>query len=84
MTSPISALSNWNDPDPEVLDRLTHNAVFAADTVVIGMSGTGHEKTKAGVRAAIRMLLANGLVSAVPLDEWPEYIRIDVPREEKP
>jgi len=33
----------------------------------------------AAVRASLRMLLANGLITAVPSEEWPEYVRIDAP-----
>jgi hypothetical protein len=71
---------NWNEPDGELLDKLTRHGKAAADTVVIGMPGaSGSEKTRAGVRAALRLLLANGLVTAVPAEQWPEYVTIDPP-----
>jgi hypothetical protein len=74
---------NWNEPSAALLDQLTHNAVFAADSAIIALDrdATGHVKTKAAVRAAVRMLLANGLVTAVPQEDWPEYVRIDAPGE---
>ena len=74
---------NWNEPDSDVLDYLTHNGTFAADSAVIALNpgATGHVKTKAAVRAALRMLLANGLITAVPSEDRPEWVRIDAPGE---
>jgi hypothetical protein len=83
----------WNEPDTELLDGLARHATRAADTEALkaaprsripGPSGlpqgeTGHERTARVVRAAVRMLLANGLVAAVPVEDWPEYVVIDAP-----
>jgi hypothetical protein len=79
LTNIIDALTNWDEPDPEMLDDLLHKAMHAADTAAIAAAGTAHDKVKAAVRASLRMLLANGLVTAVPREEWPEYVRIDAP-----
>lgn len=70
----------WNEPDGDLLDKLTRKGTSAADSVAIGFAGTGAERTRASVRAALRMLLANGLITAVPSEEWPEYVAIDPPR----
>jgi hypothetical protein len=75
----LDALTNWDDPDPEMLDTLLRHAMGAADTAALETTGTPHDKTKAAVRASLRVLLANGLVTAVPREEWPEYVRIDAP-----
>lgn len=72
-------LEQWNEPDAPVLDQLTSHGSAAADMVAIGFSGTGAERTKASVRAALRMLLANGLIAAVPEDDWPPYVVLDPP-----
>jgi hypothetical protein len=75
----IDALTNWDEPDPEMLDVLLGHAMHAADTAALATAGTTHDKVKAGVRASLRMLLANGLAAAVPPEEWPAYVRIDAP-----
>ena len=85
---------SWNEPDGEVLDRLARNAMFAADGEAMRpgppsrvrnpdgsqQGETGHERTGRVVRAALRMLLANGLVIPVAPGEWPEYVVLDPPR----
>lgn len=85
----------WNEPDAQVLDRLLHNAMFAASgesmrpgppSRIPGPDGrpmgeTPHEHTKRVVRAALRMLLANGLVQPVAAEEWPEWVVLDPPGE---
>jgi hypothetical protein len=58
--------AEWNEPDPAILDDLVHWSIFAADTVVIdgrrmGRFPTPAEETRAAVKAAIRLLLANGV-----------------------
>ena len=85
----------WNEPDGEVLGQLTHDAMFAADAEAMKpgvpsrirnpdgsrQGETPHEHATRVVRAALRMLLANGLVIAAPQDERPEWIVIDPPGE---
>jgi hypothetical protein len=83
----------WNEPDPELLDQLMRVAGMAADTEALRQGPpsrildpdgsqqgeTGHERTQRVTRAALRVLLANGLVTALPPGEWPEYTAIDPP-----
>lgn len=88
----------WNEPDPEDLDRLTRFASFAADTAVISAAGqvsairnpdgspqglTDAELTRVGIRAALRMLLANGLIK---VEDVPDdfMVQIDPPPTIKP
>lgn len=84
MASDSDLPGGWNEPDPEVLDQLTRWATFAADSAVIDSFGqvssvptpdgrtqplTDAEKSNIAVRAAIRALLANGLIQAtIPED----------------
>lgn len=85
--------TRWDEPDGEVLDALTRQVMFAADlewfkpgpaSSIRNPDGsvqgeTGAERMRRIVRAALRMALANGLVTAVPLDEWPEYTATEPP-----
>ena len=59
--------------DPEVLARLTQNACFSADAIAIGFPGTGAERTRATVQRALEALEANGLITVVPQENWPEW-----------
>jgi hypothetical protein len=86
----------WNEPDTEVLEQLTHNAMFAADDEAMKpgppssirnpdgsrQGETPHEHTTRVVRAALRMLLANGLVTAAAPEDWPEWAVLDPPGPE--
>lgn len=69
----------WTEPDGSLLDQLAHNGAPAADRVAIGFAGTQAEKTRAVVRSALRTLLANGLITAVPPEAWPLYVMLDPP-----
>jgi hypothetical protein len=85
----------WNEPDGEALDRLTHLAMFAADGEAMKpgrpssirnpdgsqQGETGHERTVRVVRAALRMLLANALITPTPPEDCPEYTVLDPPEE---
>lgn len=63
----------WTEPDSDVVDELTRWAVHAADRVAIDAMATNltpAEVTRHGVRAAIRMLLANALIEPyIPIEE---------------
>lgn len=85
----------WNEPDGEVLRRLTRDAMFAASGEAMKpgppsrirdpdgrqQGETPHEHTKRVVRAALRMLLANGLITVTPPEERPEWVVLDPPGE---
>ena len=85
----------WNEPDAEMLDQLLHQAMFAADGEAMKPGApsrirnpdgsqqgeTAHEHTVRVVRAALRMLLANGLVAPAPPESWPEWVVLDAPGE---
>jgi hypothetical protein len=93
MTTGESGLPGaWDEPDGETLDRLTRLAMFAGDAEAIKpgppsrsfrdpVPETPHEHTRRVVRAALRMLLANGLVTPTPPAECPEYVVLDPPEE---
>lgn len=70
-------LGMWTEPDTETVDRLTRLGCFAADSAVINLSAsvTDANRTKTAVRAALRMLLANGAISVV--EPGPDYVQID-------
>lgn len=76
----------WTEPDPLVVDQLTQNGVSAADRAVSAVMGqlvAGELPAAAvmgvAVRAAVRCLLANGLIMAVPAGEQPEWVLLDPP-----
>jgi hypothetical protein len=85
----------WNEPDTELLDGLTHNAMFAASGEAMKpgppssirtpdgwqQGETPHEHTKRVVRAALRMLLANGLITVTPADKRPKWVVLDPPEK---
>lgn len=82
----------WNEPDSGLLDQVTRHAMFAADAEAMRagppsrirnpdgspQGETGHERTGRIVRASLRLLLANGIVTAEP-GNWPEYVVLDPP-----
>lgn len=70
---------NWAEPDGRLLDQLTRHGALSAVETAIGFTGTPHQKTTACIRAALRALLANRLITAAPLEEWPEYVMLDPP-----
>lgn len=68
--------TNWTEPDPVILDEITQQGCFAADEAILsgGRGATAAGQTRIGVRAALRMLLANGIITVTPRDEWPEWV----------
>lgn len=72
-------LAGWEEPDGQDLDELARYGALAADLAVIGFQGTGAQRTRIAVRAALRMLLANGLVTAVPAQDRPGYVQLAAP-----
>lgn len=82
-------LTMWADPDPAALDWLAVQGVRAAGPVLGQRQGAAvaagrqlaqSECTDIVVRAALRCLLANGLIRAVPSRDWPDLIMLDVPK----
>lgn len=65
--------------DNEVFTHLIRNACFSADSVAIEFEGTTSKFTEAVVTRALEALIANGLISVTPLEEWPEYYMPDPP-----
>lgn len=74
MTSPGRP---WNEPDAELLAELVRTGALAVPMPEPGMLGV--DRDVAAVRAAVRCLLANGLVTAAPRESWPEWITLDPP-----
>ena len=68
-------------PDERVFKLLVRNACFAGDRVAIRVAGlgTGAERTELIIQEALKCLFANGLISAVPVEEWPAYVSVDPP-----
>lgn len=95
MDSATGLPGTWNEPDAKVLEQLLHNAMFAADGEAMKpgkpsrirnpdgsqQDETPHEHKTRIVRAALRMLLANGLVTASSPEDWPEWVVPDPPGE---
>lgn len=72
-------MNGWIEPPVDVVDELTRWGSFGADSAAIASIGrvsripapggggqglTDAEKTEISVRAAVRLLLANGLIEA--------------------
>jgi hypothetical protein len=73
---------DWREPDPGLLNQLADHGASAAHIPVLSAgTATNARKTYVAVRAALRMLLANGLITAVPAEDWPEYLFIDPPSQ---
>ena len=67
------------DDPAAVLAELTQQACFAADVVAMQAHRAEAARTRAIVQRALEMLLANGLVTATPFDQWPEWTALDPP-----
>lgn len=64
------------------LDLLVEHASSAADMVAcvpVNRADTAAEMTRRQLRAALELLIGNGLIRVVPTDEWPEYVVMDPP-----
>lgn len=70
----------WVEPDAELLEMLTRNGCFAADSAVLDAGPiTRAEATRVAVRAALRVLAANGMIAVVPREQWPIYMTVHPP-----
>lgn len=67
---PTGLPGTWREPDSDLLNQLTHHAMFAADS----------EAMKPGVPSRIRN--PDGLVIAVAPLEWPEWVVLDPPEDD--
>lgn len=67
--------------EPDVLNRLVRYGCFAADPVAMQQHPTGAARTRAVLRIALEVLLANGLLEAVPPDRWPAYVTYPAVRD---
>lgn len=81
MSGPWDA--DWSEPDAGTLDALVQLGTFGADSVVLngrrdGTFAVPADETRAAVRAALRLLLANGLIQAVPRAP-DQYVALDPP-----
>lgn len=71
---------DWREPEAELLEILADHGASAAHIPVMNAAyATGAGRTLVAVRAALRVLLANGLITAVPMEDWPEYLLMDPP-----
>lgn len=60
-------------------DQMVENAAFSADSVAFGFSGTPAERTRAIVRRALEALEGNGLITVIPVGDWPTHFIADPP-----
>jgi hypothetical protein len=88
-------LSSWNEPDSDLLGELTHQAMFAAGAEAMKpgppsrirnpdgsqQGETLNERDTRVVRAALRMLLANGIITVTPVEERPEWVALSPPED---
>lgn len=68
--------------DPEevaAFKSLVRMGSMAADVVAMEGRGTDAELTRAIVEEALECLLGNRLIQIVPLNDWPDWTRIDRP-----
>jgi hypothetical protein len=74
----VSLPDDWSEPDPELLDRLTRIGTLAADSAVMALRGeTEAARTAAAVRASLRVLLANNVIS--PVEATSPWVWLDPP-----
>lgn len=69
---------------PEDLDALLRLASSGANNAVLdamraGREMTGAEMTRVGVRGAFELAIANGLITVVPRERWPDRVVISPP-----
>jgi hypothetical protein len=81
MTDIEEQWTKWQEPDEEMLTALTRIGTLGADRWVLdsmSRGDTGAEQTRVAVREALRVLLANGLITPTPFgDDF--YITLDRP-----
>jgi hypothetical protein len=65
--------------DQEILALLARHGEDGAVPVTLASHPTEHERIRAVIERALEMLLANGLIRAVPREDWPEYVVADPP-----
>lgn len=64
----------------QVIDLLVQHGCFAADSAAFCGEGlTRAAITRKQLKAALEMLIGNGVLQITPLPEWPEYIVLDPP-----
>lgn len=59
--------------DMNIFNELVQNATISADDVAIGFRGTNADRTQAIVRRALEALEANGMITVVPVEQWPPF-----------
>lgn len=75
---------SWIEPDEGLLNALTRVGTLAADHAVAAERraiAIPVERDRAAIRGALRCLLANGMITATPMETWPEWKLIDPPGE---
>jgi hypothetical protein len=80
------SFGRWDEPPEGVLSKLAEYGSSAADLSVIDAISTGVTQaavTRVAVRAALRMLLANHLITAESSWSWPEYVTFAAPGEDR-
>lgn len=64
------------------VDLLVQHACFAADRVALNLyqaNITPAELTRREIKAALELLIGNGLITIVDPAAWPEYVVLDPP-----
>jgi hypothetical protein len=82
VTADRGTLNNWVEPDPEVVDLLVGWATPGADMAMLSGGGfrTAADATRAAVRAALRVLLANGFIEPrIPTEPDEVWVSMDPP-----
>lgn len=64
--------------DIESFDELVRTATLAADGPASRLyEGTFASRMSAGVRAALAVLIQNGMITVTPREDWPKWISLD-------
>jgi hypothetical protein len=64
----------------ELHDKIIKNATYATGNVAIyGRFDTEAARTRAIVTEAFWCAFGNGLITAVPQEQWPVYLALDPP-----
>ena len=82
VTGNDSLSADWDEPDPGLLAELTRTGALGAegDLARRGMAiALPVEHDRAMIRAALRCLLANRMITITPRESWPEWQLLDPP-----
>jgi hypothetical protein len=72
----------WIEPDASALAELTQTGLLAADSAAATAGADiPADRDRKVIRAALRGLLANGIITPTARELWPEWVQLDPPED---